>query len=90
MSKADRKKTIGQAMQEVHELDERASVHMALASFLHTRYLPRDSMEAQAQIQCSSGAVSEAMIEEVAQELEEGADEMKKAMKAYQSEVISG
>jgi uncharacterized protein YaaN involved in tellurite resistance len=81
-------KTVGQVLNEVKELNERIAVHEALSSYLRTRYLPRDSMASQAKLVCDYGPVSEAMVEEVAQELEEAATEMRKSLKVYQTTEI--
>jgi hypothetical protein len=78
------KKTVGQAMQEVRELHERAAVNRALAGYIRTRYLPRDAMGAQARVQCMGSPVSEAVLEEMAAELEEGAKEMDGVAKSYE------
>jgi hypothetical protein len=78
------KKTVGQAMQEVRELNERAAVNRALASYLRTRYLPRDAIGAQSKIQCLGSPVSEPVLEEMAAELEEGAKEMDGVAKSYE------
>ena len=83
-----RKKTIGQAIQEVRELDERASVLRVIAGYLRTKYLPRDAISAQGKIACNGSPVSEAMIEEVAVEFEDEAKELEKTVKAYESQEI--
>ena len=84
-----KKKTLGQVMQEIQELEERSAVHKALSSYLRTRYLPRDSISAQAKISCAHGAVSEGILNEVAQELEEGAEEMDNTLRAYKAEEVN-
>jgi len=70
---AKRKKTIGQAIQEVRELEERAAVLRIMSGYLRTKYLPRDAISAQAKIACNGSPVSEAMVEEIAAELDEEA-----------------
>jgi hypothetical protein len=91
MAKLSRKKTVGEAATEIRELEEKAAVQSALASYLRTRYLPRDSISAQAKLPCQGSSVSEAIIEEIAQELESGAKEFRIAAKEYESiEVTSG
>jgi len=83
-----RKKTIGQAIQEVRELAERSAVLRTMAGYLRTKYLPRDAIRAQSKIACNGAPVSEAMIEEITVELEDEAKEMEKTVKAYESQEI--
>lgn len=84
MAKATAKKTIGQAFQEVRGLYERAAVNRALAGYLRTKYLPRDSLSAQGKLQCLGSPVSESVLEEMAAELEEGARELEGGAKSYE------
>ncbi len=68
-------KTVGEVLQEVRELKERATIHQALASYLRTYYMGRDSGKAQKQLNCDAAPVSERVIEEIACELEEASKE---------------
>lgn len=68
-------KTVGEVLQEVRELKERATVHQALASYLRTYYMGRDSGKSQKQLSCDASPVSERVIEEIACELEETSKE---------------
>jgi hypothetical protein len=88
MAKPKRQKTVGTAIQEVREYHERIAIHRVLASYLRTRYLPRDAQQNPAKIPCQGAHVSQAMIEEMAQELEEGSTEMEKAAKAYEQQEL--
>lgn len=68
-------KTVGELLQEVRELKERATIHTALANYLRTYYMGRDSGKAQKQFHCESAPVADRVIEEIACELEEAAKE---------------
>jgi hypothetical protein len=85
---ARKRKTVGSAIQEVRELHERIAVTRVLASYLRTRYLPRDAVPSPAKIPCQGSNVSHPMIEEMAQELEEGVAEMEKAVRAYEQQEL--
>tara|TARA_Y100000034_G_scaffold75024_1_gene90096 strand:+ start:246 stop:515 length:270 start_codon:yes stop_codon:yes gene_type:complete len=84
-----KKKTVGDALEEIKELKQRAAVQRALVAILRTRYLPRDSQEAGAKISCDGAPVQEELIDEIACELEEGADEMEKTSRVYLAEELS-
>lgn len=81
-------KTLGDVVAEVRELKERAAVHMAVVGILRTRYLPRDSMPAQAHIACDGAPVSERVLDEIAAEIEEQAKEMVQQADATLSEAV--
>ena len=68
-------RTVGDVLREVRELKERGTVQQALANYLRTYYLGRDSGKAQKQFNCEAAPVSEQVIEEIACELEEAAKE---------------
>jgi hypothetical protein len=81
-----RKKTVGVAIQEVREMQERIAVTRALSSYIRTRYLPRDAQPVPVRLPCQGSYVSEAMLEEVAQELEESATNLEKTIKTYEQQ----
>jgi len=83
-------KTIKDALDEVKSLKERAAVQLSLVGYLRGRYLPRDSMPSQAKIPCEGAPVREFMVEEIACELEESANEMIKEATAYLGTQIDG
>jgi hypothetical protein len=72
-----KKKTFGRILEEVREFKERAAVSEALANYLRTRYLPRDSVKTVPQIPCDGSPVSEATLDAMAAELESSAKEMR-------------
>ena len=88
MARTKKTKTLADALLELRELEERATIHRVLSSYLRTRYLPRDSLSAQMKIPCNDAPVSEAMIQLLAQELDEGATEMETTAKAYQAQEL--
>ena len=85
-----RKKTVGDALNDIKDLQQRAWVQKAIIGILRSRYMTRDGVEQpQAHISCEGAPVSEDLIEEMVCELEEGAAEMEKAATAYMAEEIS-
>lgn len=74
-----RQKTIRDVVQTTKELRQRAAVHRTLSSYLRTRYLPRDSGTATAQITSDGAPVDQAVILEIVDELEKAAAEAIKA-----------
>lgn len=72
-----KQKTVGDLVEAVQKSQQRAAVYRAISAFLRTRYLPRDSVAAASKISYEGGAVPELMIEEIACELEEQADDQK-------------
>lgn len=88
---ARRSKTLNEMIEEVKELEGKAATFSACASHLRTRYLGRDSTSALARIRNSDGSpVEEAVIELVAAQFEEEAEEMMETAAAYRGEVVSG
>ena len=84
-----KKKTIGDALAEISDLKQRAAVQMAMVTILRSRYLPRDGVpEPQAAISCDGAPVPTELIDEIASELEEGAEEMNNAATAYLAEEL--
>lgn len=84
-----RKKTVGSVLQEHRELNEKSAIYRMLSAYIRTRYLPRDSMAAHAKVPCQGAPVSEAMLEEVAIELEEGAKSMLDTARTLEAEEIA-
>jgi len=85
-----KRKTLGDAIVEIKDLQQRAAVQRAMVSILRSRYLPRDGVpDPQAQIACEGAPVSHDLIDEMACELEEGAEEMEKAVSSYMAEEIT-
>ncbi len=83
-----KQKTVGDLVDAVQKSQQRSAVYRALSSFLRTRYLPRDSVPAAAKISYEGGSVPELMIEEIACELDEQADDQKtEATKILSAEV---
>lgn len=84
-----RKKTVGDMLREISELEQRAAIQAILVQILRSRYLPRDSTpQPAAQIPCNGAPVSIDLIEEVVIEMEEGIEEMRKAVSVYKAEEI--
>lgn len=84
-----RKKTVGDMLQEISELEQRVAVQQQLVLILRSRYLPRDSSpDPAARIPCNGAPVSTDVIEEVVEELEDGIEEMRKAVNAFKAEEV--
>ena len=84
-----RKKTVGDMLQEISELEQRVAIQQQLVLILRSRYLPRDSSpDPAAQIPCNGAPVSTDVIEEVVEELEDGIEEMRKAVNAFKAEEV--
>ena len=84
-----RAKTVGDMLQQISELEQRAAIQQQLVLILRSRYLPRDSSpEPAARIPCNGAPVSTDLIEEVVEELEDGIEEMKKAVSLYKAEEV--
>lgn len=85
-----RAKTVGDMLQQISELEQRAAIQQQLVLILRSRYLPRDSSpEPAARIPCNGAPVSTDLIEEVVEELEDGIEEMRKAVNVYKAEEVS-
>jgi hypothetical protein len=85
-----RKKTVGDMLQQISELEQRAAIQQALVTILRSRYLPRDSSpDPAARIPCNGAPVSTDLIEEVVEEMEDGVEEMKKAVSLYKEEEVT-
>lgn len=70
-------KTFGELVREQGEMVELAATYRMLAGFVRARYLDRDSGKATAQVATREGkAVSQPVLELVAQELEQRAGEL--------------
>jgi len=65
-------------------------VNAALSNYLRTYYLPRDAGQAQKKLACENAPVGERMLDEIACELEESAQEMNKAAQAALTERYDG
>ena len=88
---ARKQKTLNEMITEVKELEGKAATYQVCASHLRTRYLSRDSNNAITRVRNADGSpVDEAVIELVAAQLEEEAEEMVETAGAYRGEVISG
>lgn len=84
-----RKKTVGDMLQEISELEQRVAIQQQLVLILRSRYLPRDSSpDPAARIPCNGAPVSTDVIEEVVEELEAGIEEMRKAVNAFKAEEV--
>jgi hypothetical protein len=84
-----RKKTVGDALQQIKELEQRAAIQRTLVTILRSRYLPSDaSPQPSAQIPCNGAPVNVEIIEEVVEELEDGVEEMLKAANVYRAEEV--
>lgn len=84
-----RKKTVGDALQQIAELEQRAAVQRTLVTILRSRYLPSDASPIPpAQIPCNGAPVDPLLIEEVVDEMEEGVEEMLKAVNVYKAEEV--
>ena len=84
-----RKKTVGDMLQEISELEQRVAIQQQLVLILRSRYLPRDSSpDPAARIPCNGAPVSIDVIEEVVEELEDGIEEMRKAVNAFKAEEV--
>jgi len=90
MAKRQSKKTLGEAMEEVTELEQKAAVQEVLANYLRGRYLSRDSVQALSRIDCNGAPVQEVVVEAMAIELEEGVEEMRRVAARAKEEVFSG
>ncbi len=84
-----RKKTVGDMLRQISELEQRAAIQQQLVLILRSRYLPRDSSpDPAARIPCNGAPVHTDLIEEVVEELEDGIEEMEKAIKLYKEEEV--
>lgn len=88
---ARRRKTFKEAQDEYDELLGTAAINRALANYLRTRYLSRDSGVAHARIDCNGRPVPEDLIELKAGDLEAEAAEMETSARSYEgAEVVDG
>ena len=84
-----RTKTVGDMLQEITELEQRSAVQQQLILILRSRYLPRDSSpDPAARIPCNGAPVNLEIIEDVVEEMEEGIEEMRRAVNAYKAEEV--
>lgn len=84
-----RKKTVGDMLKQISELEQRAAVQQALVTILRSRYLPTDaSPKPPAQIPCNGAPVDTDLIEEIVEEMEEGIEQMNKAVNLYKQEEV--
>lgn len=82
--------TVGETMSQVREMEGRAAVKRALASYLRMRYISRDSAKAVAQVPGPDGSpVSEEVIESEARGLEAEAKEIDIATRAAKMVEVS-
>jgi hypothetical protein len=85
-----KKKTVGDMLQQISELEQRAAIQQTLVLILRSRYLPRDaSPTPPAQIPCNGAPVDPDLIEEVVEEMEDGIQEMHKAVRLYKEEEVT-
>jgi len=85
-----RPKTVRDVVQGTRELRQRAAVHRMLASYLRTRYLPRDAVAAASQITADGSAVDQPVILEIVDELESAAnDAIKESEKTLNMELAA-
>jgi hypothetical protein len=76
-------------LQEITELEQRSAVQQQLILILRSRYLPRDSSpDPAARIPCNGAPVNLEIIEDVVEEMEEGIEEMRRAVNAYKAEEV--
>lgn len=84
-----KKKTVGDALLQIAELEQRAAVQQALVTILRSRYLPRDSApDPIAQIPCNGAPVPTDLIEVVVEEIEDGILQMNKAVNIMKAEEV--
>ena len=84
-----RKKTVGDLINQISELEQRASIQQTLISILKSRYLPKDSApKPVAQISCNGAPVSTDLIEEVVDEMEKEVSDTNKRVAVYKAEEI--
>jgi len=81
--------TLSELMTEVTEKEGSAAVYKMLAGYLRGRYLPRDSMGAQAKIALENGHVDEYVIEEVAEEIDDLVKGLTNAAKKLRSQEVA-
>ena len=85
-----KRKTVGDMLRQISELEQRAAIQQQLVLILRSRYLPKDSSpEPSAQIPCNGAPVATELIECVVEELEDGIEEMNKAVRLYKEEEVS-
>ena len=75
------KTTVGRAMEQIQDMEERIAITRALIGYLRTRYLSRDSMMATSKITNKGKPVSEASIRVYVEELEEAVEEADRTVK---------
>jgi len=81
-------KTLDDVLHGIQSLKHQIAINRALANFLRTKYLPRDSISAPAKINCEGAPVPEGAIEEAVARLEVEASDMGTDLKQYlQAEV---
>lgn len=79
--------TLGQIIKELKDLKAKKAVYKTLASFLSARYTMRDDGTSVFQIKSEDGSpVSEAIIVDVIDKLEEDIDKLQKEIKSIETE----
>ena len=82
-------KTVGDLLLQISELEQRAAIQQQLVRILRSRYLPTDSSTSPAaQIPCNGAPVLLEIIEEFVEEMEDGIEEMQKAVNLYKAEEV--
>lgn len=87
--KAKKAKTLEDVLDEIKAVKEESVVYSALANYLRTKYLPRDSMPEPSKLSCEGAPVRIETIEEVAAALEEQARERKDQVLSLLKEVVN-
>jgi hypothetical protein len=86
-----RQKTIGQAVEELKELDGKVAVLTAAIGYFRTRYIGRDSSMPIAQLKGRDGSpVDEAIIELQVNAWEDEVRDMEETAVSYRAEPVSG
>lgn len=75
--------TLGEALNQVREMEARVAVKRGLLNFLRMRYIGRDSADALAQFRVADGSPApQAVVELEAQSIEEEIAELERAVRA--------
>lgn len=86
-----RKKTIGQAVQEIQSLEGRVAVLMAAVSYFRVRYVGRDSALPIARLKRPDGSpVPETAVEEICDMWDDEIRAMESSIKAYRGTALNG
>ena len=89
VAKTKKAKTLEDVLDEIKAVKEESVVYSALANYLRTKYLPRDSMPEPSKLSCEGAPVRIETIEEVAAALEEQARERKDQVFSLLKEVVN-